>query len=68
MAPIRSRRPPLVTLLRRWSVVAVVLIVGYLYYHPLRTYLATRHELIWGSYFLYEALHVLAGHLDPLRV
>jgi len=45
MAPIRSRRPPLVTLLRRWSVVAVVLIVGYLYYHPLRTYLATRHEL-----------------------
>jgi unsaturated chondroitin disaccharide hydrolase len=30
--------------------------------------LATRHELIWGSYYLYEALHVLAGHLEPLRV
>jgi cell division protein FtsB len=45
VAPKRSRRPPLPTLLRRWSVVAVVLIVGYLYYHPLRTYLATRHEL-----------------------
>ena len=24
---------------------AVVVIVGYLYYHPLRTYFATRHEL-----------------------
>jgi len=33
-----------------------------------RINLATRHELIWGSYFLYEALHVLSGPLDPLRV
>ncbi|MGH7934018.1 MAG: glycosyl hydrolase [Candidatus Binataceae bacterium] len=30
--------------------------------------LATNNELIWGSYYLYEALHVLAGLLDPLRV
>ena len=30
--------------------------------------LATRHELIWGSYFLYEALHVLDGRLEPLRI
>jgi unsaturated chondroitin disaccharide hydrolase len=30
--------------------------------------LATRHELIWGSYFFYEALHVLSGALDPLKV
>ena len=30
--------------------------------------LAVKHELIWGSYYLYETLHVLAGMLDPLRV
>jgi len=30
--------------------------------------LATRHELIWGTYYLYESLHVLAGLLDPTRV
>ncbi len=41
----RSRRPPVGTLVRRWSAVAAVVIVAYLYYHPLRTYLATRHEL-----------------------
>jgi len=33
------------TLVRRWSVVAVVVIVGYFYYHPIRTYFATKHEL-----------------------
>ena len=33
-----------------------------------RTGLATRHELIWGTYYLYEALHVLAGRLDPTRI
>ncbi|WP_168166104.1 glycoside hydrolase family 88 protein [Bosea sp. PAMC 26642] len=27
--------------------------------------LATRHELIWGSYYLYEGLAVLAGRLRP---
>ena len=30
--------------------------------------LAVKHELIWGSYYLYETLHVLGGMLDPLRV
>ncbi len=30
--------------------------------------LATDSELIWGSYYLYEALHVLTGALDPLAV
>lgn len=30
--------------------------------------LATSHELVWGSYYLYEALHVLTGRLDPLRI
>lgn len=30
--------------------------------------LATESELIWGDYYLYEALHVLAGRLDPLEV
>jgi len=41
----RSRRPPLGTLARRWSAIAAVVIVAYLYYHPLRTYFATKHEL-----------------------
>ncbi|MBI4240922.1 MAG: glycoside hydrolase family 88 protein [Candidatus Rokubacteria bacterium] len=30
--------------------------------------LAIRHELVWGSYYLYEALHGLAATLDPARV
>jgi unsaturated chondroitin disaccharide hydrolase len=30
--------------------------------------LATSNELIWGSYYLYEALHVLAGHVSPTAV
>ncbi len=30
--------------------------------------LAIKHELIWGSYYLYESLHVLAGLIDPLRI
>jgi unsaturated chondroitin disaccharide hydrolase len=33
-----------------------------------RINLAPKHELIWGSYYLYEALHVLSGALDPTRV
>jgi cell division protein FtsB len=41
----RSRRPPAGTLVRRWSVVAGVILVAYLYYHPLRTYFSTKHEL-----------------------
>jgi unsaturated chondroitin disaccharide hydrolase len=30
--------------------------------------LATRHELIWGSYYLLEALAVLTGALEPTRI
>lgn len=30
--------------------------------------LATDNELIWGSYYLYEALHVLTGVIHPLDV
>ncbi|MGH7323433.1 MAG: glycoside hydrolase family 88 protein [Candidatus Rokuibacteriota bacterium] len=30
--------------------------------------LATEHELIWGSYYLFEALSVLAGRLEPARI
>jgi unsaturated chondroitin disaccharide hydrolase len=30
--------------------------------------LATEHELIWGSYYLFEALNVLGGRLDATRV
>ncbi len=33
-----------------------------------RVNLATKNELIWGSYYLYECLNVLAGHLDPSRI
>lgn len=33
-----------------------------------RTGLATTHELIWGDYFLFEALGILDGRLDPLAV
>jgi cell division protein FtsB len=41
----RSRRPPPSTLVRRWSVVGVVLIVGYFYVHPITAYFSTRHDL-----------------------
>jgi len=33
-----------------------------------RINLAVNNELIWGSYYLYEALHVLAGKLEPARI
>jgi len=36
-------------------------------YSP-RIGLATRHELIWGDYFLFEALHTLAGLWDPSKI
>jgi unsaturated chondroitin disaccharide hydrolase len=29
---------------------------------------ATKNELIFGSYYLFEALHILAGRLDPKRI
>jgi unsaturated chondroitin disaccharide hydrolase len=33
-----------------------------------RISLATSHELIWGSYYLFEALCVLGGLLEPARI
>lgn len=33
-----------------------------------RINLATRNELIWGSYYLYEALNVLAGSIEANRI
>ena len=36
-------------------------------YSP-RIGLATRHELVWGSYYLFEALHTLAGLYDPAKI
>ena len=45
MAAQASRRPPLATLARRWFAVVLVVAIGYAYYHPLRSWLETRHEL-----------------------
>jgi hypothetical protein len=45
MAGRRSRRPPLGTLARRWLAVIAVASIGYAYYHPLRSWIETRHEL-----------------------
>jgi hypothetical protein len=45
MAARASRRPPVATLARRWLAVVLVLGIGYAYYHPLRSWLETRHEL-----------------------
>jgi cell division protein FtsB len=41
----RSRRPPRASLVRRWLGLAAVVLVAFLYYHPLRTYFETRSEL-----------------------
>jgi len=40
-----TRRPPLATLARRWFAVLVVVLIAYAYYHPLQSWLETRHEL-----------------------
>jgi cell division protein FtsB len=45
MAVCRSRRPPLGTLARRWLAVIAIGLIGYAYYHPLRSWMETRHEL-----------------------
>jgi cell division protein FtsB len=45
MPAARSRRPPVATLARRWLVVALVAMIGYAYYHPLRSWFETRSEL-----------------------
>jgi cell division protein FtsB len=44
-AAARSRRPPAATLARRWLAVALIGLIGYAYYHPLRSWIETRHEL-----------------------
>jgi len=45
MAARASRRPPLATLARRWLAVVLVVVIGYAYYHPLKSWIETRHEL-----------------------
>ena len=37
MAARASRRPPTAALMRRWLAVVLVVLIGYAYYHPLRT-------------------------------
>jgi len=45
MAATRSRRPPAATLARRWLAVLLIAMIGYAYYHPLRSWFETRAEL-----------------------
>jgi cell division protein FtsB len=45
MAARHARRPPIATLARRWLAVIVVVLIAYAYYHPLRSWIETRHEL-----------------------
>jgi cell division protein FtsB len=42
---VRSRRPPLATLARRWIAVIAIALIGYAYYHPLRSWFETRSDL-----------------------
>jgi cell division protein FtsB len=44
-AAARRRRPPAPTLARRWGAVALITLIGYAYYHPLRSWIGARHEL-----------------------
>jgi cell division protein FtsB len=41
----RRRRPSRSVLLRRWLAVGAILLVGLLYYRPLRSWIETRHAL-----------------------
>jgi cell division protein FtsB len=45
MAARPARRPPAATLARRWFAVLAIGLIGYAYYHPLRSWLETRHDL-----------------------
>ena len=45
MAAARARRPPTASLVRRWLAVVVMALIGYAYYHPLRSWLETRSQL-----------------------
>jgi hypothetical protein len=40
-----SRRPPTATLARRWVALIGIGLLAYAYYHPLRSWVETRHEL-----------------------
>jgi cell division protein FtsB len=40
-----ARRPPPATLVRRWLAVILIAMIGYAYYHPLRSWFETRSEL-----------------------
>jgi cell division protein FtsB len=40
-----ARRPPLATLARRWLAIGLIAMIGYAYYHPLRSWFETRSEL-----------------------
>ena len=42
------------------------ILTGGCYNH--RVGLATEHELVWGDYYLFESLQVLAGTLDATRI
>jgi cell division protein FtsB len=44
-ARARSRRPPPTTLARRWGAIALIALIGYAYYHPLRSWISARHAL-----------------------
>ena len=45
MAAARTRRPPTASLVRRWLAVIVIALIGYAYYHPLRSWVETRSQL-----------------------
>jgi cell division protein FtsB len=45
MPAARTRRPPTATLARRWLAVVLIAMIGYAYYHPLRSWFETRSEL-----------------------
>jgi hypothetical protein len=45
MAARPSRRPPPTTIARRWLAVIGIGLLGYAYYHPLRSWIETRQEL-----------------------
>jgi len=45
MAAARSRRPSAATLARRWLALGLIGLIGYAYYHPLRSWIGTRQEL-----------------------
>ena len=40
-----ARRPPAASLARRWLAVVLMAMIGYAYYHPLRSWFETRAQL-----------------------